>query len=162
MLASHLDTMRSWSRRRWRVALAGTLGTILIIGLPTVLIPNPVFGRAIPMTWWAWPTLLVAAVLSGLLLATYTGAPQPAGDEEQGTRRGLLGGVLTFFAVGCPVCNKLVLLALGTSGAMQWFAPVQPLLSIAAAGALAWALHLRLQGERACRVTPAGKRTELV
>ena len=156
MLAAHLRTLRGWSPRRWAVAVGSTIGTVLVIGLPTVLIPNPVFGRQVPTVWWNWPALLVAAALSGLLVATYVRAPGPAvgsdaaGTDETGSRRGMLGGVLTFFAVGCPVCNKVVLLALGSSGAMQWFAPVQPMLAIGAAAALAWALHTRLAGERAC------------
>ena len=49
-----------------------------------------------------------------------------------------------------PVCNKIVLLAIGSAGAMQWFAPIQPLLAVAAVFALAWALHVRLRGERSC------------
>lgn len=151
MLSGHLQTLRSWTPRRWAVAGLATLGTVVLIGVPTVLIPNPVFGREIPMTWWAWPTLAAAALLSGLLVATYVRAPQPTADtDEQGTRRGMVGGVLTFFAVGCPVCNKVVLLALGSAGAMQWFAPVQPLLAVAAVLALAWSLHTRLRGERSC------------
>jgi MFS family permease len=160
MLAAHLDTLRGWSPRRWVVAAVSALATILVIGLPTVLIPNPVFGREVPTVWWNWPALLVAAVLSGLLVATYVRQSTPLGEldnaetEETGSRRGMVGGVLTFFAVGCPVCNKIVLLALGTSGAMQWFAPVQPILAVAAVAALVWALHARLRGERSCAVRP--------
>ena len=156
VIRSHLVVLRGWTPRRWAVAALAALGTVLLIGLPTVLIPNPVFGREIPMTWWAWPTLLVAAALSGLLTATYVREPDLRRlDDEDGTRSGMVGGVLTFFAVGCPVCNKVVLLALGSAGAMQWFAPLQPLLAVAAVAALAWALHVRLRGERACSLTPA-------
>lgn len=154
MLRAHLETLSGWTRRRWWSAAAAALGTIVLIGVPTVLIPNPVFGRDIEMTWWAWPTLLVAAVLSGLVMASYVrqpGRPMPGDDaSEKGSRRGLIGGVLTFFAVGCPVCNKLVLILLGYAGAMQWFAPVQPILAVAAVAALVWALHARLKGEREC------------
>jgi hypothetical protein len=148
--------LRAWGPRRWAAAALAALGTVLLIGLPTVLIPNPVFGREIPMTWWAWPTLLLAAVLSGLLTATYVREPGlRSPDEEDGTRSGMVGGVLTFFAVGCPVCNKVVLIALGSAGAMQWFAPLQPVLAVVAVAALAWALHVRLRGERSCALTPA-------
>ncbi len=154
-------TLAGWSRRRWWSALAGVLVTILFIGVPTVLIPNPVFGREIGLTWWAWPTLVVAAVLSGLVMASYVREPPraavtgSAGASQKGGRRGMLGGLLTFFAVGCPVCNKLALLLLGYAGAMQWFAPVQPVLAIAAVAALAWALHARLKGERECALPKA-------
>ena len=53
-----------------------------------------------------------------------------------------VGGLVSFFAVGCPVCNKLVLLALGASGAVSWFAPVQPVLAVASVALMAWALAL--------------------
>ena len=65
--------------------------------------------------------------------------------------------MLTFFAVGCPVCNKLVLLALGASGAMTYFEPVQPVLSLLAVVLLAWALARRLRVQSACAIEPGGR-----
>jgi hypothetical protein len=50
------------------------------------------------------------------------------------------------------VCNKLVLLTLGTSGAMTWFAPVQPFLAVASVALMAWALRIRLRGMASCAV----------
>ena len=69
---------------------------------------------------------------------------------DRPTRRGLAAGVLTFFAVGCPVCNKIALLALGYSGAITWFAPVQPYLALAALALTGVALLWRLRGPVAC------------
>ena len=40
-----------------------------------------------------------------------------------------MGSMLSLFAVGCPICNKLVVMAVGVSGALNWFAPLQPLLA---------------------------------
>ena len=51
---------------------------------------------------------------------------------------------LAMFAVACPVCNKIVLLALGTSGALGFWQPLQPwlagisLLMLGAAVVWAW------------------------
>ena len=131
----------------------------LAIGLPTDVIPNPVFGRqGTPVEPWALPVLAMTAVLSGLLFATYVDAG--AADEtdeidqvsglDRPSRFGSFGGLLSFFAVGCPICNKVVVIALGTSGALTWFAPVQPYLGVFALGLLAWALRVRLRGEVAC------------
>jgi hypothetical protein len=146
-------SVAAWPVRRWWVALLGAFVTVVSIAVPTAMIANPVFGRSVPVTAWAWPALLLAAALSGLLLATYVRDPVPADpDDPVSARTGVAGAALTFFAVGCPVCNKLVLVLLGTSGAMQWFAPVQPVLAVAAVGLLAWALRARLRGETACRV----------
>lgn len=147
---SDLRALTAWPPRRWLVALVGAVLTVISIAVPTAMIANPVFGRAVPVTAWAWPALLAAAALSGLLLATYVRGPDRA--DQVSARTGAAGAALTFFAVGCPVCNKLVLVLLGASGAMQWFAPVQPVLAVAAIGLLAWALRSRLRGEAVCRV----------
>jgi len=141
--------IRYWPRRRWVAAALGAVSIAVLIGITTAMIPTPVFGRAVATTWWAWPVLAVTAVLGGLLSATYVRDPQAPTSEG---RFGLAGGVLSYFAVGCPVCNKLALLALGYTGALQWFAPVQPFLGVAGMGLLGYALWRRLQGETACAV----------
>lgn len=151
-----VSALRLWGRLRWLVAAGSALLGVLVVGVPTDLIDTPLFGRQVPPTWWSWPALLVSAVLGGLLAASYVrdghdGVPVP--DAERADRTwGSAGGVLTFFAVGCPVCNKIVLLALGTSGALAWFAPVQPLISVLAVALLGWALRRRLRGQLACPV----------
>lgn len=142
--------MGVWTGRRMIAALGGAVLTAVVIAVPTDLIDTPLFGRSVPVTWWAWPVLAVTAVLSGLLLATYVRAGErPAPDRR---RLGALGGLLSLLAVGCPVCNKLVLLALGTSGAMTWFAPAQPLLAGVSVVLLTWALVSRVRAERRCPV----------
>ncbi|MEU3015919.1 MULTISPECIES: hypothetical protein [unclassified Nocardiopsis] len=141
--------MRDWGPRQWATAAAGTALTLVILGLPAVLIPNGIFAREIEPAWWSHPVWVAAAVLSGLLMGAYT-RPATGGSEGQGGKRGLGGGLLAWFAIGCPVCNKLVLLALGTSGAMAWFAPIQPLLAAAGLALLAVALRARLRANASC------------
>ncbi len=143
---------------RWKFAAAMAALSALAIGLPTDVIPNPVFGRqGTPVEPWAAPVLAVTAVLSGLLFATYFRLDHTTGADgemelDRPSRFGSFGGLLSFFAVGCPICNKLVVVALGTSGALTWFAPIQPYLGVIALGLLAWALRVRLRGEVACPV----------
>lgn len=67
-------------------------------------------------------------MLSGLLLATYVAGNQSTSDSRT-MKVGGAGTFLAYFAVGCPVCNKLALVALGYSGALQYFAPIQPYLA---------------------------------
>lgn len=143
--------VRNFGARRWLAAAAGTVAVALAIGLPTVLIPNPVFSRMTPVLWWNWPALIATSVLSGLLLATYVRQPSTEGTDRP-ARRGGVAGALAYFAVGCPVCNKLVVVALGTSGAMTWFAPLQPVLAVLSIGLLAVALRSRLRAEVTCAV----------
>ena len=136
--------------------MVGTVLVALAIGLPTDVIPNPVFGRPVPVTWWSYPTLAVTAVLGGLLAATYVSdrsvAPTTLDEMDTPTRRGGIAGLLSFFAVGCPVCNKLVIVALGTTGARQWFEPIQPALAVASIVLLAWAVRARLRSATACSI----------
>jgi hypothetical protein len=149
------SVLLAWPARRWLVALAAAVGFVLVVAVPTDLIDTPVFGREVPPTWWAWPSLLASSLLAGLLVATYVRAPvQP--DRPSSRRGGWAGGLLTYFAVGCPVCNKLVLLALGSAGAMTWFEPFQPVLQAAALLLLLWALRSRLRGELSCPAPSSG------
>lgn len=151
MPACPLAAFASWSVRRWVVAALTAAFTFLALGLTTAVIPNPLFGRSVPPTDWAMEVLLATAVLTGLLTATYVAT----GREEGMNRRWTAGALLSYFAIGCPVCNKLALLALGTSGALQFFAPVQPYLAFAGLALIGWALMVRLRGEASCAFTPA-------
>lgn len=163
----------TWGPRQVGVAAVAAVGTALVIGLATVLIPNPIFGREIPPVWWDYPVWILTAVLCGVLIATYVD-PQPrsgargdrtpaagpttgldARTERRTSRLGMTGGVLAWFAVGCPVCNKLALLALGYSGAMTWFAPFQPILAVTAIAATFVAIVLRLEGQMRCTMPAA-------
>jgi hypothetical protein len=146
--------LRTWRARQWAVAALGALATALVVGVPTDVVPTPLFSRAVPVQWWNYPALSVTAVLAGVTLSTYVRQPQrrepsTAGD---GSRMGAVGGLLTFFAVGCPVCNKLVLVLLGASGAMSYWAPLQPLLAVLSVGLLAEAALRRLSSRAECPV----------
>lgn len=113
-------------------AVGGGLATLFLIGVPTVLIPNPWFGREIPPRPLDYVVLALTVLLVAALAATYAW-PLACPTRERSLTA---GGLLSFFAVGCPVCNKLAVLALGWSGALTFFAPLQPLL-----GAIAVLLH---------------------
>ena len=146
--------MRSWTRRRWAVALVASAVVAPLLGIPTDVIPNPVFGRPVPVTPWSVPVLIVSSLLGGLLIATYArDRDDPASNDDPSRERVAgVGGLLTFFAIGCPVCNKLVVLALGTTGALDWFAPAQPWLAVISIVLLALALRQRLTSSAYCAV----------
>ena len=152
------NAVSQWSSRRWYAAVLSGLGIGFLIALPTAVIPNPIFGRAIETTWWSYPTVIASAILGGLLIATYV--RESISDDEievkstdTSLRIGTLGGFITFFAVGCPVCNKLVLLALGSSGAISWFAPIQPFLAMISLLFMLWALNVRMINQDSCSLT---------
>ena len=151
-----VQALRRWTPRQQVAAAVLSLAFALLVGIPTVLIPNPVFSREIPVLAWNYPVWILTSVLAGMLAATYvrasvvSGASEPdVGGDRPGTL-GMVGGVLAWFAVGCPVCNKLALLALGYSGAITWFAPFQPVLAVLALVTTAGALVVRLNGQVSC------------
>lgn len=164
-----VQALRSWTGRQVLVATAAALVFGLVLGLATVLIPNTFFTREIPPVWWNYPVWVLTSILSGMLVATYVrgrvdtaGAAVPTSRarvedgsdaaEQRTSRLGVAGGLLAWFAVGCPVCNKLALLALGYSGAITWFAPIQPYLALGALLLTGIALLGRLRGQFACPV----------
>jgi len=141
-----------WPPRRVVAATVATAVFTLAVGVPTDLIPTPFFTRMTPVPWWnyaAWP---VTAVLGGLVVATYIRRPGH-GAPRNGAAAASGGGLVTAFAVGCPVCNTLVVAALGTSGAMTVWAPMQPALALLSVVGLAWTLRRRLTNEYACSVS---------
>jgi hypothetical protein len=146
-----------WPARRWVIAALSGFAVAVLVAVPTAVIPNPVFGRAIAVTWWSYPVVVVTAVLSGLLVATYVRdagiETAPDDERDRAAKLGTTGTLVSFFAVGCPVCNKLVLLALGATGAVTWFAPVQPFLALASIVLMAVALRIRVRNATACRLT---------
>ncbi len=135
-----------------RLALSVGVGifTLLVIAAPTDLIPNPIFGRQIEATVWALPVALLTAVLAGVLIAL----PRPSSCRPA-TRTGYVGGTLSYLAIGCPTCNHVVVLALGTTGAMAWFAPVQPYLALIGLAILGGAILHRVWLVREADTTSA-------
>src|SRR5690625_526807 len=158
MEVSLVSAFRMWTPRQWFAAALATIASLVILGVPTVLIPNSLFSREIPPTAWSYPVWIVTSVLMGLLVATYVKSARgerdiedgATGDSDKGSRLGVVGGAIAWFAIGCPVCNKIVLLLLGASGAMTWFAPVQPFLAAAALILTTIALAVRLRGQVSC------------
>jgi hypothetical protein len=135
----------------------------IAFGLVTAIIPNPVFGRQIPPEAFAIGVWLVSAPLMGIVMATYTapvttspirlvplGSADATAARERSTTLGSIAGFGAFLAIGCPVCNKIALVLLGTSGAMSVYAPIQPLIGAVSLALLivtaAWRLRLRVTG----------------
>ena len=125
----------------------------LAIGIPTDVLPNPWFTRMTPVRTLdlvLWPLTSLAV---GALAATFALPSTRRGGRVLGASAG--GGLLSVFAVGCPVCNKLVVLALGFSGALTYFAPVQPILGVAALVLTLALLRRRIAGlSGACAGVP--------
>lgn len=125
-------------RVRWWHAAAGGALIALVIAIPSRVLPNPVFTRMTPVRWWDYLVLVVVTVLAAAWLA----APVVAG-WNRGAVRGTSGVVLSTLAVGCPLCNKVVVAMLGASGALTLWAPLQPLVAVVSVLAMGAAVATR-------------------
>lgn len=141
---------------RWRgglaarfviVALLAACLYLAVIAIPTAMIANPLFRRMTPPTVWSWVFWIAPALLFGPLVASYL-VDGPWRRCPLLERKTLTGGVLSFLAVGCPICNKVVVAILGVSGALSYFAPLQPLLGALSVGLLGYALWIRFIPQR--------------
>jgi ABC-type transport system involved in multi-copper enzyme maturation permease subunit len=147
--------IRRWSIRRWVVAGIVSALTALFIGIPTGIVRTGFYTRMTPVLWWNYPIWVASSMLTGLVVATYLRSATLSTGSEAKFVSG--GSLLSFLAVGCPVCNKLVVLAVGATGAMNLWAPVQPLLGVVSLTLLLWAFARRLRGEVACAVPNAAQ-----
>lgn len=141
-----------YATRGWLVSTAGAGALLVLIGVPTDLIETSLFTRMIaaqPRDYVLW---VLTALLGGLLLGSFAAR---VGTGVTGEGKALSSGLLSYLAVGCPICNKAVVLLLGVSGALTWFAPLQLYIGLASLALMAWALRLRLRAlAGSCAVPP--------
>lgn len=137
--------------RRGLVGAAAAVATALLIGIPTGIVETPWYQRMTPVLWWNYPVWALSSLMTGALVATYVRDPAGAVPTTQEGKT-ILGGTLSLLAVGCPICNKLVVMAIGVSGALTWFAPLQPVLAAGSLGLLAYALWARRRVQTNCRL----------
>ena len=137
-------------RATWPRAVLFAGVAAMLIAVPSDLIDTPIFGRPVAVRWIDYVILAVTSALIGLIFAIRPQPADPAESEElavtvdrQGTRT-IWGGFVSFLAVGCPVCNQAVVALVGVSGALSWWAPVQPFVGLLAVGLLLYTLRKRL------------------
>ena len=138
----HVQTLAAafsmFTPKAWIItALAAAIG-LVVIGLPTAIYENLFFVRMTPVRAQDYVIWIVSSVLIGLIAGSYF-----VGSSTRGDGKILSGGVLSVLAVGCPICNKPVVLLLGTAGALNFFEPLQLYIGIASVLLLGWTLLLR-------------------
>ena len=130
--------IRAFTPGAWAAALLAALFVLLVIGGTTAIFENDFFRRMTPVRPQDYLFWLLSALLVGLLAGTFvvSRAAEHAGKT-------VAGGFFANIAVACPVCNKIVVAAIGSSGALTFFGPLQLFIGIGSLGLLAMALVLR-------------------
>jgi len=141
-IRKHIETLaaglRMYTPRAWAITISAAAIGLLVIGLPTAIYENPFFVRMTPVRAQDYVIWIMSSVLVGLIVGSHFVASSTSGDGKI-----VSGGVLSVLAVGCPTCNKLVVLLLGTTGALTFFAPLQLYIGIGSVLLLGWTLLLR-------------------
>ena len=137
--------LRAQGRAYWLRAGAWAVVAGVAIAIPARLVPNDLFRRMTPTRPLDYGFWIVGSMLVGLVLGFRSGARSEAS--------GLVGGTATLLAVGCPICNKLVVGMIGVAGAVDIFAPVQPLLGVGGIALLAWSLRRTIGSVSGARCT---------
>ncbi|MCV4784093.1 hypothetical protein OFM36_32140, partial [Escherichia coli] len=83
--------------RRYAIAAAAAVLWLVLSGVPTDIIDTPLFVRMTPVVWWDYPFWVAAALLAGLVAATYAPAPGTRGSGISQEKKALGGGLLSVF-----------------------------------------------------------------
>jgi len=145
------------------IGIAVSLAAMVVFGAPTGLLPNPLFGRMIPSTILDYVFLALTSLLLGAYVALHLYAK--AADRKPTTVSaygGLLGGIMAF---GCPLCNKVFVLAIGTSSILNYIEPYRPILGMISVVVMGAAVYLKAKtslGAAACPIPPLSQENNII
>jgi len=128
--------LRTWSVRRWAIAL----GVATIVGAGLILASGLVditsVGLALTGEWWAVAAAGIGSILIGLVISSYVATPIGADATLCDTRWPTLGGIALFLATDTRSVEPLLT------------GMTRPVVAVAALVLLVWALRERLLSER--------------
>lgn len=130
------------------IGLLAFAGLVLLFGIPTALIPTPWFVRMIPARTSDYVFLLLNSALIGSYVGLHTYEKHER--SKKGDVLATTGSIANIFAVGCPVCNKLLVALLGVSAVMSFFEPLRAWLGVFSAGMILFALWFKIKKVKSC------------
>ncbi|KPN29183.1 hypothetical protein SY89_03417 [Halolamina pelagica] len=130
------------SSRRYLEAAAVSVGTFVLFGAVTGLVPNPLYVRMVPRT----PLDYLFLSLTAGFLGVYT--LQRTGEQGSDGKTVTASAALGFLAFGCPICNAFLLALFSSSALMTYFDPLRPLLGVVSVVLFAGLLTVR--SRRSC------------
>jgi len=115
---------------------AAAAAMFVALGTVAALWTNPWFMRMTPTGGFEIALLLLQSVLAGV----YVGLPRsPCGKRTAGA-----GAIIGFLGIACPVCNKVLVLLIGSTLLLEYFEPARLYVALAGAVLLAAAVWLKL------------------
>lgn len=115
--------------------LAVAAAMFAALGTVAALWQNPLFMRMTPTSGFEIALLLLQSALAGV----YVGLPRnPCGKRTAG-----VGAIIGFLGIACPVCNKLLVVLIGSALLLEYFEPVRLYVALGGAVLLAAAVWLK-------------------
>jgi hypothetical protein len=128
--------MRATSARGLARGSAVAAAMFVALGTVAALWDNPFFMRMTPAGGFEVALLLLQSVLAGV----YVGLPQsPCGRRSAGA-----GAIIGFLGIACPVCNKVLVLLVGSALLLEYFEPLRLYVALGGAALLALAVWLKV------------------
>lgn len=135
------------SRPKITRGAAVSIGSFLLFGIVTGLLPNPLYVRMVPRTLFDYTFLISTSLFAGLYVAQ-----QPTVTRSNDDRLAVGSVVSGFLAFGCPICNALLLALFSNSMLLTYFDPYRPILGVISVLLFVGLLYYRRQRDcRSCR-----------
>ena len=119
---------------------AVSIGSFLLFGVVTGLLPNPVYVRMVPRTLFDYTFLILTSLFAGVYVAQ-----QSTTNHHKDDRLALGSTIVGFLAFGCPICNVFLLALFSNSVLMTYLNPYRPLLGVISIVLFAGLLYYRYQ-----------------
>ena len=117
--------------------VAYSLGMLIVSGIATALIPNPIFVRMILTSTLDYFFLISTSLLAGI----YFALPLNYCNAD---RKAMGGSILGFLAFACPTCNKIFVLLLGFVFVNTIIDPLRPLFGVLSIVVLLYAINKKI------------------
>lgn len=117
-----------------------SIGSFLLFGIVTGLLPNPLYVRMVPRTLFDYTFLVFTSLFTGVYVAQ-----QPTTNCSNDDHLAVGSVIASFLAFGCPICNVFLLALFSNSVLMTYFDPYRPVLGVVSVVLFAGLLYYRRQ-----------------
>ncbi len=124
------------------IGILSAIALFLLFGIPTALIPNPWSVRMIEGTAYDYLFLTINSILMGAYIGVHY---YKKNTNLRCNIASSSGGLGSFLAISCPICNKILVLLFGTTVLLTYFEPYRPLLGFASISLLVGAIYWRIK-----------------
>ena len=126
----------------WLIGILSSIVVFLLFGIPTALIQTPWFIRMVERSTFDYLFLITSSILLGAYIGVHYYKKNTVKKCDAITYS---GGIGSFLAFGCPICNKLLVFLFGATALMTYLDPYRPILGFGSIALLGGAVYWRIK-----------------